>query len=194
MSNLQVVPGYPRGRPGRNSTWNCSISPLKMFYPAICKSTHRKPHKKLRTIVFKKVLNSEKFWKKKWNHFEYSLIAKSSHGMTSLFAHVVIVTHFNFNWVKNGDHPPDEWFQWSTAPIRNEFQPFKTWKIIKSGKYFRITGHPSSKILARDWLSKYRMLIGRENWLKREDTHFTHLQTHSTNRENNLENRILYRT
>ena len=86
------------------------------------------------------------------------------------FFDVVIVIHWKFNCAKNGDHPSDEWYLASTAPIRTEFQPLKTCQTAKSGKYFQITSHPSSGILAFDWLSKYRMLIGRENWLKSERT------------------------
>ena len=134
-----------------DSTGNCSISPLKCFIPPFIpgKSTHQKTNKKW----LKKVLSSEIFKKLEsfWIRFDSSN-CKSSHGMTSLFARVVIVTHLNFNWAKNGDHPLDEWFQSSHAPIRTEFQPFKTCKIGESGKYFRITGHPSS-INPRSWLA-----------------------------------------
>jgi len=115
--------------------------------------------------------------------------------VTHLFVHVVIVTHLKFNWVENGDHPLDEWFQSSTAPIRTEFQPFKTCKIGESGKYFRITGHPSS-INPRSWLA---VQISDADWtrkLTQERGHSLHSLTDPLQNEqrNTLENRILYRT
>ena len=116
--------------------------------------------------------------------------------MTSSFFNLVIVIHWKFNCAKNGDHPLDEWFLASTAPIRTEFQPLKTCQTAKSGKYFQITSHPSSEILALDWLFKYRMLIGRENWLKSERTliSFTYRTTPNRTEKHFREPNSLYRT